>query len=418
MMARRLDLSAEGRGGHDQAMPHPACARFPWRSLACSALAFLVLGSVGAVTAAAEEASLPAAKPEKIDPDYLNRKWTTTDLTALAAALAGWRQSHGDWPSDCPHAAAAALRPSPEKDQWGTPFTCRLDVPAVVSAGPDKTVGTADDLVYRLDGKGFVPPAAGAGAIPTTAAPTGTEEIPAAPATDEARTTTDRLVWMARALESYRKREGHYPVADQAEYLERWLVPTDLPPSQWFATDAWGEPWRYRVTDVGSSYTLSSGGADRRWESLVPATPQATVNADGDLAVADGRFVRWPTGYRPESIASGGGARATAVPEEKEPADKGQATQFRLDRLAAAIERQRKATGAYPESDDAERTFEEIGHGLSVVDAWGHDIEYLTLGGGRHFALVSRGPDGKAGRSTEDYAAGAAAVGDDIVVRK
>ena len=373
----------------------------------------LVMTASVASLALAEDEPQASARPEAIEDGWLERRWATTDLTALAVALEAWRAEHGDWPADCPGAAAALIRPAPQADPWGTPYSCiREDPPRVVSAGPDRSFGTADDLAYRLDGKGIV--AATDGAPAAVAAPT--TPLPAPPATDEAKATTDRLVWLARALEAYSRREKHYPVAEKAEYLENWLVPGDLPPSQWFAEDAWGRPWRYRVTDTGSSYSLSSGGADGRWEPLTPPSPQPAPNADGDLVVADGRFVRWPSGFEPEPLV---GARraAEARPAPKEPSDPLEATRWRLDRLAAVLDRAR-ADGRFVESDDAQRTFEELGSGLRTIDAWGRPIELQTIASGTHYALVSRGADGRQSRSTEDHARGAAPSGDDVILRR
>lgn len=380
------------------------------RWIATAVLASTLLSPV----AMGEDEPKAAARPESVQDGWLERRWAATDLTALAVALETWRQEHGDWPADCPGAAAALLRPAPRSDPWGTPYACvREATPRVVSAGPDRTLGTADDLAYRLDGKGMIP---APGAPDAAGAATSPPAAPAPPATDEARTTTDRLVWMARALESFSRREKHYPVAEKAEYLENWLVPADLPPSQWFAVDGWGRPWRYRVTDSGSSYSLSSGGADGRWEPLTPPAPQPAANADGDLVVADGRFLRWPAAFEPESLRGKPGP-ADAPAAGKEPGDPVDATRWRLERLAEVLDRAR-AAGSLPESDDAPRTFDELGSRLRTVDAWGREIELLTVASGGHYALVSRGADGRQSRSTEDYARGAAPAGDDLILRR
>ena len=374
-----------------------------------------------ALVAAAPDATAPA-RPETTEPGYLERRWAGTDLTALAAALAAWRRDNGAWPADCPEAAAAKLSPAVSKDPWGTPYSCVLeDPPRVISAGPDRQLGSPDDLAYRLDGGGMIPSSvatASAGASASTTEPASSPDSgPAPPATDEAKSTTDRLLWMARALAAYRAREGRYPVADQAEHLEHWLVPTDLPPSQWIETDGWDRPWRYRVTDTGSSYSLSSAGADGRWEPLSSVAPTAVANADGDLVVADGVFLRWPAGFRPGTVkgASVSSAEPKASPEPKDPALK---TAWRLEHFVAALELARKANGRYPESDDAPRVFAELGVATAAVDGWGRELDYLSQGDGAHFALVSRGKDGRAARSIEEYARGAASAGDDVILRR
>jgi hypothetical protein len=313
-----------------------------------------------------------------------------------------------------------------------------LEQPArVLSAGADRQLGSADDIEYRLDGGGLIPASApsptsagsagGAslasatapardGAAPGNGAAPRDGAAPGPPASEQAKATTDRLMWMARALRAYRDRESHYPVAEQAEHLERWLVPDDLPPSQWFEADGWERPWRYRVTDTGSSYSLSSAGADGRWDALTSVRPAAALNAEGDLVVADGAFIRWPSGFRPENQS--GAVIVARSPEPKEPQEPAARSAWRLERLAARVERARAANGRYPESDDAARVAAELGVEGAATDGWGRDLAYLSQGGGAHFALVSRGKDGRASRSMEEYARGAPSLGDDIVIRR
>lgn len=91
------------------------------------------------------------------------------------------------------------------------------------------------------------------------------------------RTARDRMVRIARAIESHRNRRRSYP-----ESLDV-LVPgklSDLP------DDPWGRPFLYRVTGAGRGYRLECHGEDG-----VPGGD----GDDADLVVVNGRFVTGPS---------------------------------------------------------------------------------------------------------------------------
>jgi hypothetical protein len=374
---------------------------------------------------------------------WLAAKWAGRDLAAIAATARAYRDQNGSWPSDCLATARAALQPAPQLDPWGAPYACEVKDGKllVIAPGADGRAGTADDVVLDAESneaKAMPEPtpeptpapapaatataAAGvAQAMPETAAPAG-----AKPASAESLATARKLRDLADALESFRKKEGHYPVADRIEHLQRWLVSEHLAEAAWSAQDAWGRPFRYRTTDVGSSYTLASAGADGRWEALTPDQP----SSGDDIAIADGRVVHGPATPTPAATvassasqpgASGSpqaeaSASADSAAHRAEPRDPHALTRSRLDDFAARLARH-AADGRFPQSDDAERLARDLGMRASS-DGWGRALHYLSVSSGSHFALVSAGPDGKLGRDMEAYAHGAAAAGDDVILQK
>ena len=283
----------------------------------------------------------------------------------------------------------------------------------VLSVGPDGRPGNADDVVIPVEGRAAVNAAAALASSASVAAsaPAGSMVAP------EARRTFEDLTRLASGLASFKAANGFYPVTEGADQLERWLVPDHVAPSRWVGHDGWDRPWRYRVTDVGSSYSLASAGADGRWESLVPPHPAGAPD-DGDIVVSDGVFLRWPAGLSPPTAAPAAGVKAASDgasdPAPEAPAD---LTAWRLRRLGASVAAARHDAGRYPESDDALRLFGDLGSRVQPVDGWGRELDYLSLASGSSFVLVSAGADGIQERSTEDYARGAPPQGDDILVR-
>lgn len=389
---------------------HPRIILFVAPLLASFALAS---SSASSATAGGSPSRPVAASDEA----WLAQRWAGTDLAALAAAMRQWKAEKGGWPDDCSQSGPAYLTPAPRTDPWGSPYGCEVGAgrARVFSVGPDGRSGTSDDIVLDAESAQAL-----AAALP--AAPSAAPAPP--PASAQAQATGDALQALAAGLASYRQANGRYPVADKAEHLERWLVPQHLAPAAWTAQDAWGRALRYRTTDVGSSYSLVSSGADGRWEALGPGASSAAGDADADIAVVDGRFVRWPLGLAfsdasapaPAASVAGPAASAPAPAEPAEPQDPAERTHRRLAILAELLAKQRR-DGRFIESDDAERLVRELNASAPAVDGWGRAISYLSADGGRHFALASPGPDGRLARDMQAYARGAAPAGDDVVAR-
>ena len=78
-----------------------------------------------------------------------------------------------------------------------------------------------------------------------------------------------------------------------------------------------------------------------------------------------------------------------------------------LRRVADALREFHAENGRYPEMDDTARMLRVLSSSLPHVDAWGHRLAYLSLGGGSRYALASPGADGRFDRGLEDYARGA-----------
>lgn len=381
----------------------PLSRRAPGAVLLLASLAALALAEVPRASASGGPAT---TNPESAA--WLAGRWARTDLEALASAARRWRDEHGAWPADCFEAARTYLQPPPKLDPWGSPYACRHSdgQVAITSPGPDGRSGTSDDLAIDAAAGGAdapTPPGATPPGAPAQPPP------PVVPASAEEAATARSLAAIAGALESFRAKEGRYPVADKVEHLEPWLVSEHLASAAWTTRDAWGRPLRYRTTDVGSSYTLSSAGSDGRWESLDPGS---AVPAEGaDLALADGVPVRWPAtlaaGLAPPSPA------ASPASEAEPPRDPFERTRQRLERLAGLVAQSREG-GRFIESDDAERLARELGAD-SATDGWGRPLHYLSADGGQHFALVSAGPDGRLEQAMEAYSRGARPAGDDLV---
>ncbi len=365
---------------------------------------------------------------------WLASRWVSTDLAAIAAASRQWKADHGAWPEDCLAAAAAHLAPAPARDPWGSQYACRLEGGRlfIVSMGPDGRAGTTDDVTLDAESaraRGETP--AGLAASPAPAAPAAPAPVampaPAAePPSPEALATAGSLQRLAEALESFRRRTGHYPVAEKAEHLERWLVAQDLAPAAWTSQDGWNRPLRYRTTDVGASYTLASAGRDGRWEPLTSAGSSGAGDPDADITVADGKFVRWPAGLPLSSgaMAAAGPATSPGAPSPasepaatvREPVDPLQLTESRVRRLAEHFAKQGR-DGHFIESDDAERLARDLAAPAAAEDGWGRPLHYLSASGGKTFVLVSAGADGRLSTSLEALARGASPAGDDIVAR-
>ena len=334
---------------------------------------------------------------------WLSWRWVHSDLAAIAGAARAWRQEKGAWPSDCAEAARARLSPAPLTDPWGSPYGCRVAEGRllVFSTGPDGGLGTPDDITLDADSLEAKTSSASAAAPAEPPAPL---PLPAASAEEQATALTIERI--AAALESFKKEQGHYPVTDKVEHLERWLVSAHMA-AAWSAHDGWARLLRYRTTDIGSSYTLASAGADGRWEVLSEAP--ASAQAGADMAVADGKPLRWPASL----TVTPPPATATSAPQ-RDPLD---VTRRRLDALAAEVASRRNG-GKYPESDDAARLARDYGVPSAAADGWGRPLYYLSADAGRHFALVSAGPDGRLGRDMEAYARGAGAAGDDVIAAR
>jgi hypothetical protein len=398
------------------------------RSSAAWPAVVAMLAAAASPARAEETASGPTIGDEKgkpttevVDESYLARRWAASDLAQLAAAVRAYRKDHGAWPSvqSLGESLATYISPVPRSDPWSTPY--RLDLasgePRISSAGPDRSHGTVDDITQALSGAPSLealrtPPA------PEPAPPAAVARVPTwASAVDmpaEVAGTHARLGEMAAALESFRAQRHHYPAATTATELQSSLVPEHLPAASWSSTDAWGREWRYRSTDAGTSYSLASAGSDGVFETLVPLEPGPVRDATRDLVVVDAGFVRWPLGAPTEMgsvhVWSGGAPAQELVPRRRELAvepGKVEATRNRLRQIGDLVEAQRKASGAYPESDDATRLLTELGSSLPATDAWGNGIAYLTLAGGSRYALASPGADGRLEHDVEEYLRGA-----------
>jgi hypothetical protein len=351
--------------------------------------------------------ALAAEGPTPTPAEYLAQQWARTDLAALAAALRTHRAEHGTWPEHPLEAVAAYLQPVPPRDPWGSAYAFVMTNPAsVMSVGPDGHSGTADDIVVNLEEGATMPPAP----PPTT---TTSPSSGTAVAIDESTAkTARRLAQLAAALASFRAANGHFPVAEKIEHLQRWLVPDHLATEDWSSSDAWGHDLRYRTTDTGSSYTLASAGEDGRWE-VVAGEAGAWNGADSDLVVEDGHSVRWPPGLPGlESPAAAPAPAVSKAPVDPEPGDPVERTAWRLQRFSKALAKARR-DGLWPESDDAERLARETG-APSSVDGWGRPFEYLSGSGGRHHVLISAGADGRFAKSAAAYLDAPTALGDDI----
>jgi hypothetical protein len=371
-----------------------------------------------------------AAQPEDVAAGWLERRWAQSDLERLAGAAEARMRDLGPLP---PGAGFEVLAPDylPARtpvDPWGRPY--RLvsgDATAIVSAGPDRSFGTEDDLVRALataaDGSHSPP-------VPATHAQP-------APVATEVLVTHERLRTLVDALESFRSLRGHYPVGSDSPALAEALVPEHLPAGRFAAEDAWGWPWRYRGNDVGSSYTLVSAGADGAFESLVPLRSGPVSGAERDLVVVDGSFARWPAGVAapaaapdraparpqarqavpPPEVKAAGSRTPTPRPVRRvdEPG-RHEATLERMRRIARALEAFREREGRYPEMDDASRLLRILELEAEPDDAWGRPFGYLSLAAGSRCVLASRGRDGRFGRSLEDYLRGSEPRGDLIFV--
>lgn len=395
--------------------------------------AALVLAFLAAAASAQSEPADVRPSPEKVDENFLARRWAQSELAAMTAALRRYAQENSGFPAgDVAKALEPKyLAPAPKADPWGTPYAFDLDArtPKVTSAGPDRTLGTADDLALGVH---EAPPLSEAREVrPRAAEPAGDApprelKLPDVPAEQSA--TFSRMQQLADGLEAHRLSKGFYPVADDAGALRAALVPAYMGQTDWNATDGWGRDWRYRVTDDGRGYTLVSAGSDGEFESLAPLIPGPVDSAARDLVLANNSFQRWPAGTggvrdepsraqaRRERGASG---ETPAAPGGADSPAKAEATLGLFKPLVSALESYRKQHGAYPEYDDCTRLVEVMGARAACTDAWGHSIGYLTVASGRSYVLVSPGANGAFETPLEQYVRGAkpkAGPGADLVL--
>jgi prepilin-type N-terminal cleavage/methylation domain-containing protein len=80
------------------------------------------------------------------------KKIAKQSASSLRLVVGTWRMSH--YGEDCPDFARLRAdkivdRESSDHDPWGSPYVirCADDDVTVISAGPDKKMGTADDIV-------------------------------------------------------------------------------------------------------------------------------------------------------------------------------------------------------------------------------------------------------------------------------
>lgn len=371
-----------------------------------------------------------AARPESIDAGWLERRWAQSDLDRLAEAAEARIRERGALP---PGAGFDALAPDylPARtpvDPWGRPYRLVSGEPmAVVSAGPDRSFGTGDDLVRSI-------PESGREAGPRPAA-SADAPGPAPRLATDVLVTHERMRTLVEALESFRSLRGHYPVGNASGSLGEALVPEHLPAERFSAEDGWGRSWRYRSNDVGSSYTLVSAGSDGDFEALVPLRSGPVRGSERDLVVVDGSFARWPAGVASPGVAPDreprpvSSARLPAPAEPRpdatpslrrarSPTEPGKeaTTLERMRRIAEALEAFRAREGRFPEMDDAARLVRLLELSTEPDDAWGQPFAYLSLAAGSRCVLASRGEDGRLGHSLEDYLRGSEPRGDLVFV--
>jgi type II secretory pathway pseudopilin PulG len=86
------------------------------------------------------------------------KKWAKESAGEWRHLVGTWRMMHSD--EECPtverlRADKIADKGSKTSDPWGTPYkiVCADDDVTVISAGPDKKMGTDDDIVAPPDAK-------------------------------------------------------------------------------------------------------------------------------------------------------------------------------------------------------------------------------------------------------------------------
>ena len=95
---------------------------------------------------------------------------------------------------------------------------------------------------------------------------------------------------IAFVIEEHRSRTGSYPTAVSVADLQAYGK-HPLP-----FTDAWGN--RYLVRSSPDSYSITSFGLCGQ-PDMLPASGEITV-VSGDIRFANGRFITFPTGMKPE----------------------------------------------------------------------------------------------------------------------
>ena len=158
---------------------------------------------------------------------------TRASMRSLALTAEAYRIDHGVYPPARDIAALAAavepvyIKTAPLADAWGTPFrffTIRNGSAFfLMSAGPDRAMGTADDIVVRD------------------------------------KTNTD-LQALAQAAEEYRQNHGKYPTGDLTGLLSAMTAGGATSDH-----DAWGTLFRYVPAADGQSFSLASAGPDKKF---------------------------------------------------------------------------------------------------------------------------------------------------------
>lgn len=109
---------------------------------------------------------------------------------------------------------------------------------------------------------------------------------------DNQRETCTYMLRIGRALQSYKVREGHYPVSPPTEVSSMLPELADDADEPLVGTDAWGEPLRYQSS--GDHFLLLSRGRDGDEDLSGAGGKQEGL--DVDLVMFDTRYWQWASG--------------------------------------------------------------------------------------------------------------------------
>ena len=103
-------------------------------------------------TAAVSSSSFPALT-RTVSPSGIDSRWRLRagqEMTALEDAALAWQATHGSLPAGVGVLVPAVLGSDYGTDPWGTPYTLDAVAARIISAGPDRTTGTGDDLLEAI----------------------------------------------------------------------------------------------------------------------------------------------------------------------------------------------------------------------------------------------------------------------------
>jgi len=196
-----------------------------------------------------------------------------------------------------------------------------------------------------------------------------------------------KIYELAARIEKYRTEHGSLPAGRSARDVVR-VFGGGEGLQEYFATDAWGTPYRVMVDMPPSRYSIISAGSDGRFDSDSWSIAKKSESPSDDTVLEDGRFVRSNHAWafaRADKL----GARSEDRLRREIDRNKADRTMFAVRQIAADLAGYLTKHDKFPEGD----VFELPGfESLPREDAWGTPLRVTVKG--NNWRIASAGNDG------------------------